>query len=453
MVRAVTGAGKAAVVSEIAHLMSSPERGVVVVAPREALVEQLSGLEGEPEFRPGSIAWRAGGDRVGVFYGRRKQPERPIVVTCNPSLEALVAAREGRPCGVLIVDEAHRSESPRFLAAVAALRPERIVGFSATPWRSDSSESLGLFDTLAYDYGLGAAIRDRVLVPWETVGFEGDGTPEIDAVCVDLIRRWGVGPGIVSAASIADAAAYAATLSAAGLPALEIHSEMPRGERRSRVARLLSGELRCLVHVALLQEGVDIPELRWLCMRRPTATSIRFVQELGRVLRTCAGKDRATLIDPYDLEGSIGLVHDPRIGPADQLDAILAGEGESRGPVEPGPRPAFPPAVAVSQITRWARRAYLLLAEAGCVDAPLGGKRWRDALPSPRQIEVLRRIGGPEARAVLAHEAHLTRGEVSDMIGFLSAVRNAKRNGLALPELPEVPATAIEALAVRGKAA
>jgi hypothetical protein len=453
VVRAVTGAGKASLVAEIATLMQ--HEGVVVAAPRQSLVEQLSGIEGEPTFRAGSIAWRAGGDRVGVFYGQKKQPDRPIVVTCNPSLERLVPLLEGRPCGVLIVDECHRSESPSFLAAVEALKPKRIVGMTATPWRSERRESLGLFDSLAYDYGLGRAIADGVLVPWDTVGWEGEGDSQIDVVSAGLIRQHGHGPGIVSAASIPDAERYAALLTHDGIPAEAIHSELARGERKDRIARLLDGRLRCLVHVALLQEGVDIPELRWLCMRRPTSTSIRFVQELGRILRTCPGKSRALLLDPYDMMGTIGLVHDPAIGPAEQLEDVMQREAGNREPSSgdaPEP-PQFPPAVAVSQITRWARQSYLALVEAGLCEAPLRGTRWREALPSEAQLRALRAIGGTEARAVLAHVDVLTRGEVSDMIGFLSALRAAKRERKQLPELPLVPASAVESLAARGRAA
>jgi hypothetical protein len=451
VVRATTGAGKSSLVSEMSALMQAS--GVVVSTPRKSLVRQLSGYDGSDRWKAGSIAWRAGGDRVGVFYSDRKQADRPIVVTCNPSLAGLVAAREGRPCGLLIVDECHRSESSDFLAAVAALAPRRIVGLTATPWRSDSSQALSLFDALVYDYGIGQAIADGVLVPWDTVGWDGEGDSDIDVVCERLIRERGVGPGIVSAASIADATAYAAKLTAAGIPAEAIHSELADGTQRERTAMLLDGRLRCLVHVSMLQEGVDIPELRWLCMRRPSSTSIRFVQELGRVLRTCPGKTRALLLDPYDLEGSIGLRHDAKIGAWDQLEAALQGEARGRGPVGDEDPAAFPPAVAVSEVTRWARRSYLALVEAGLADVPLRGTRWREALPSQAQLDALRRIGGTEARAVLAHAETLTRGEVSDMIGFLSALRLARRTGRKLPELPVVPAEAVAALSKRKGAA
>lgn len=462
VVRAVTGSGKSGLLSRLASLMAGPEGVVVISAPRIALVEQLSGLESEETraewgggFRPGSVAWDAGADSVGVYYGERKILDRRIIVTCNSSLPSLVDELAGRKCRALIVDEAHRSESALFAAAVEALRPMRRVGFTATPWRSEKTESLSMFDSLAYDYGFSAALRDGVIVPWDIGGWDGRGDSEIDGVCLRLIARYGEGPGIVSAASISDATMYAETLSQSGIPAMAIHSKLSASDRRSRIDRLLSGDLRCLVHVALLQEGVDIPALRWLCMRRPGASSIRFTQELGRVLRSAPGKDRALLLDPYDLAGSIGLVHNPAVGPAQALDDLLAQEAAasdrvaSHGIKEEEERP---PAVMVSELTRWARRSLLALVEAGIAATPLRGTGWRDARPTDAQLDTLRRMGGDMVRATLRHAEHLTRGEVSDMIGYLSAFRWACRQGQPLPDIEPIPHAAIVALSRRGVA-
>lgn len=465
IVRAATGTGKAQLIAEICALLSRPGEVVVVVAPRQSLVEQLSGVGDDydgPGLRPGSVAWRLGLDRVGVYYGGRKVLDgpggsvRPVVVACGPSLGALadVLRLRGVTCRALVCDEAHRSESAAILEAVSRLAPRYVIGFSATPWRSEAGESLSLFSREVVRYGIGQAIRDRVLVPWETLGWDvaGRGDPGADVACAHMIRELppGSGPGIVSARNIPDAEKYAALLSADGLPALAIHSEMSKTERRSRVARLLSGDLRCLVHVALLTEGTDIPELRWICMRRPSATAIRFVQELGRVLRTAPGKTHALLLDPYDHEGSIGVEHESRVGSADALDAAMEREAGHRGAREVSDEePPMPPLVAVSEVTRWARRAMLALVEAGLAEAPLRGGRWRSALPSDKQLDALRKIGGTEARAVLTHAELLCRGEVSDLIGFLSALRKAQRERRAIPPLPEVSAAAVASLARR----
>jgi hypothetical protein len=68
----------------------------------------------------------------------------------------------------------------------------------------------------------------------------------------------------------------------------------------------------------MLQEGVDLPWLRWLCLRRPAASRVRFAQEVGRVLRAAPGKAEAVIFDPHDLFASHALSY----------EAVLSGMAE-----------------------------------------------------------------------------------------------------------------------------
>jgi hypothetical protein len=86
----------------------------------------------------------------------------------------------------------------------------------------------------------------------------------------------------VSAINIEDAESFAARLAKAGIPAEPIHQKLNRGERELRIRRLRSGRIRCLVHVQLLCEGIDLPWLEWLALRRPVGSPVRLVQEVGR---------------------------------------------------------------------------------------------------------------------------------------------------------------------------
>lgn len=467
VIRAVTGSGKAQAISQVCAMMARRGEVVIVSAPRQTLVEQLSGFT-DPE--PGSVRWRMG-ERVGIFYGGQKKGlDRDVIVTCNPSLPALVVELAGRPCRALIVDECHRSETTEFVAGIKLLAPKLIAGFSATPWRTSKSESLSIFTREVYTYGLRDAIREGVLVDWDEVGDE-DGGNDANDVTLALIKKHADGPGIVSAKNIADAVAYAGILTSQGVPAAEIHSQLARGDQKQRIARLKAGELRCLVHVALLQEGVDLPWLRWLAMRRPNASAIRYFQELGRVLRSYPGKGNALLIDPYNHSDSFGWDHESAIGEIEKAmeeearaSEICATCGKTFQPRPtqyapyvcwackpeiPADEEPLPPTIAKSQICLWARRALVALVDAGLAQAPFRGSSWRSAWPTDQQLTVLRKIGGAEARAILPHASILRRGEVSDMIAFLSALRAAQRAHAKLPPLPGVPAHALRSLEQR----
>jgi len=442
IVSACTGSGKSHVIGRLCALYAS-DMPVVVSTPTQALVRQLAGsIEA---FCPG---------RVGQFYADAKDADARIVVSCNASLGTLAEHRRG---GLLIVDEAHRSESAEFRAAVDALRPEKMAGFSATPFRSAAHESLSLWDELAYRYTIQNAQREGVLVPYRPRPWMGDDS-DLDVACLSLIREWGEGPGVVSALSIRDAQETAERYTGAGVECRAIHSRQSAAEQDRLRDALLAGDLRCLVHVALLTEGVDWPGLKWICLRRPVSSRVRVVQEVGRGLRTAPGKAVCQVLDPHNLLATLGLSHPEALGPA--LEAELERRESRNG--EAGPV-VLPPAVIVDQATAWTQLLLLMLREQGVVPlGPVAGQWWRERAPRAGQ---LRRLAGlskyyrrflPEtARAGLDAVSkppvseHLQAGAVEDLIQLLLWVKaqdprrayNHRWNGpdwrgAAVPALP-----------------
>jgi superfamily II DNA or RNA helicase len=149
VIRAVTGAGKSILIAELAHLATGR---VLVTTPTVQLVDQLA------------ATLTARGLTVGKFYTHAKDTDAPVIVCCNPSLGEL--ARLISPPALWIADECHKTESDEIKSVLETWSPERRVGVTATPYRSDADERLSLFDSLAYNYGPAEAIRDGVVV-WE----------------------------------------------------------------------------------------------------------------------------------------------------------------------------------------------------------------------------------------------------------------------------------------------
>jgi superfamily II DNA or RNA helicase len=91
IVSAVMGSGKSILQSELVALAlaKAGHRSIVVTVPRQALVRQLAA----------TIGARIGEDRVGVFYGSKKQPGRQVVVCCNASLPRLWEELQSYPKG------------------------------------------------------------------------------------------------------------------------------------------------------------------------------------------------------------------------------------------------------------------------------------------------------------------------------------------------------------------
>ena len=388
LISAVMGAGKASVIAELCWIAShkSDGRAIVVLVPSMALVEQLAA----------TIRERCGARAVGVFYGPKKQADRPIVVCCNPSAPnlALALASLGRRVSLLVIDEAHRSQAETLREVIPLFAAKAQVGLTATPYRSIRAESLELFDEVVYRYPLQEAVLDGVLVPMRYVRIVGEELPpgSVDDVCLDMMRAEcaDLGPGIVSATSIADAEAYAGWLTERDWPAAAIHSRHDKRERELRLLRLRQGEVRCLVHVSLLAEGVDLPWLRWLCLRRPVGASVRFLQEIGRAFRAFPGgeppKRDATILDPHLLLGRHGLVSSEAIGKA--LEEA-AEEMEGREPRSARERTEAE-VVALDLLVAYLEDVHRRLTDAGIVGpskyAPGG---WQLADVSEKQVDAI----------------------------------------------------------------
>lgn len=75
-------------------------------------------------------------------------------------------------------------------------------------------------------------------------------------------------------------------------------SETPRPERKVLLRRFGTGEdLRILVAMRCLDEGVDIPDARTAYLLASSSNPRQFIQRRGRLLRLADGKDRAEILD------------------------------------------------------------------------------------------------------------------------------------------------------------
>ena len=336
IVSAVMGSGKSIVIAELAHACQSDDAIVLVTTPTQRLVEQLHD----------TIARRC--SSVGMYYTHAKQPDRRVVVACNASAEALsdVLAHLDKPVALWIADEVHRSETSQIIKAHEVIQPRAAIGFTATPYRSRKREKLSLWDSIVYRYTLTDALNDRHLVPWKIIPWEGGGqSAKLDDVCLSMAKEHGAGPGVFNASSIADAEDFTQSLESAGWKAAVVHSRQPKNTNTDNIQRLESGDLDCLVHVNMLAEGVDFPWLRWMCLRRPVGARVRFIQEVGRVLRAAKGKDRAILMDPHDLFGTFGFCYEEAIGEwekAQRRDPMMACAGCAWWSEETCSNPASP---------------------------------------------------------------------------------------------------------------
>ena len=385
IVSAIMGSGKSVLIAELAWMALDnlkPKRKIVITAPRQSLVVQLAK----------TIENRCGAENVGRFFAYEKTVDKKIIVCCNASVSNLVDNLVDNRVALLIGDEVHGTESETFKESYKILKPACAVGFTATPYRSNEKETLTLWDTVAYRYTAADALSDGVIVPWKLVTWSGENykADNVDGICLSLIRKSGKGPGIVSALDIEDAENYAQYLNKNGYKAKAIHSKMPKSNREATLQALETGELDMLVHVSLLSEGVDMPWLKWICLRRPVGARVRFVQEVGRVLRAHPDKKQAVIMDPHNLFSQHGLAYPEALGemlvvdPDEEELASLKLDEDQADRVR-----KMPPAVAVGALESWVTELLSLMRAANICKPPrddVWSLEWRNNPASGKQI-------------------------------------------------------------------
>ena len=86
-----------------------------------------------------------------------------------------------------------------------------------------------------------------------------------------------------------------------GVKSLAVHSggtNSPYIADRAEAVRLLEqGKVNVIFAIDMFNEGVDIPSLDTVAFLRPTESYTVFLQQLGRGLRLCDGKDHLTVLD------------------------------------------------------------------------------------------------------------------------------------------------------------
>jgi len=298
---APTGAGKTVLGLEIVRrtLASRPDARVLWMAHRRELVEQTAA-------------------RAVEHLG--EDAERLAVRT----VQGLAVAEDVPAADFIVWDEAHHTSTtaPHWHSVLQRYPKAWRLGLTATPERGDGSPLGDCFDGLvvAASYSeliaAGHLVGCEVLRPDEHIGSDGL------AVCP--IEAWqqhaGDRQGFLFADSVANAYRYAEGLTNEGIPAEVIEGNTNATDRHEHLERFKQGDLKVLVSVYVLTEGVDVPAASVCLLARNAGHAGTYLQMVGRVLRPYPGKAEALLIDLAGTSHKHG-------GPTDDREYSLDGEG------------------------------------------------------------------------------------------------------------------------------
>lgn len=311
-----TGLGKSVIAAEILSRMADKGfRRSLVLCHAQDLALQL-----EQSFwrqLPQSLPTRV------FFGGESPHPYEGVNFGLYQTLQSYLGSLDASDFDVVVVDEAHHALAPGFRACVDALRPELLVGMTATPWRGDGRSIDEVFDTPVASLsvvdgmklGFLAQVNYRIYcdnVDWQRIPRLTGGEmtirdlnkklflPQRDDAVVSTIKKAAAALSsprvMVFCASVEHGARFAEFLSYNGIECRAL-SGLDKVTRNRHLMEFTAGKIQAVTAVDVLNEGIDVPDVNMLVFLRCTHSRRVFVQQLGRGLRVNEGKTHVTVLD------------------------------------------------------------------------------------------------------------------------------------------------------------
>lgn len=177
---------------------------------------------------------------------------------------------------LIIIDEAQHDAASSMVAIIEKVKPQWIVGLSATPYRSDNLRLC--FDKVVKDSSIGVLIREGYLSKFDYYTMN-DWSPE--AVVETYVKdqeRWG--KSILFFHTQDQCQIASRLLWEHGIANDVVTSN---SDRETQIADFQAGNLKVLINCMILTEGFDCPDLKTVFCR-PSCKGVT-IQMAGRAFR------------------------------------------------------------------------------------------------------------------------------------------------------------------------
>lgn len=316
VVISATGTGKT-ILSALDVRAANPDRMLFVVHREQILDRAID------EFRR---VLDAPASDFGKFVGTRRELDRRYVFATIQSLSRPQNLQLVAPDAFdyVLIDEVHRAGARTYQRLIDYLRPEFLLGITATPERTDDFNVFEMFDfNVPYEIRLQKALEEDMLAPFHYYGVTDFETAEGEIIddatqlgqlvaperadhLVRAITTYGHAGvpvrGLLFCSRRDEASELSRLLNKREVHGKRLRTRVLTGDdtiaaREAAVEQLERGELDYIVTVDVFNEGIDIPTVNQVVMLRQTQSSIVFTQQLGRGLRKAAGKEHLIVID------------------------------------------------------------------------------------------------------------------------------------------------------------
>jgi ATP-dependent helicase IRC3 len=318
-----TGTGKTVVFAHFPRFFQMKKR-LLVLAHREELLLQAREkfLHVDPELK------------VGIEQSASRAPaDAKVVIASVPTLGRAGGTRlrqlSPEEFFLIVVDEAHHAVAltyRRIFEHFGLFDPNTrryLVGFTATPRRGDKQGLGAVFEEVCYARDLREMIAEQYLCPitgWRVHSDtsldkvqirHGDfvesqlsqvvNTSERNNLLVTAYRKYAAGRrAIVFCVNVAHAMDVCHAFMVVGIRTSAVWGDMPREDRRIKLAQFSQGDIDVVTNCNVLTEGFDEPRVDAIIMARPTRSKLLYAQMVGRGTRCHSDKANLEIIDIAD---------------------------------------------------------------------------------------------------------------------------------------------------------
>lgn len=321
-----TGGGKTVVMASIAWNAVEKGNRVLILVHRVELLRQTANKI------------RAFGVRVGLV-SPLYSPDYTAPVQVAMVQTMVKRLHLYKPFDLVFTDEAHHSVAGQYVTVQEYNQKARFLGVTATPVRTDGlglgKVAGGLYDSMVTGPTIQNLIDDEFLVRPALYGSEmkvslkgirligGDFNKKqlqeaFDKASVtgDVVEHYRSMahqvPGVIFCVSVQHAIHVAGHFRAAGYRAYHVDGGMEDKQRDAILQGLADGSVHVVTSCDLISEGFDIPAIGVAGFLRPTESTGLYLQQGGRALRPCEGKDKAIILDHVDNWDRHGFIDEDR---------------------------------------------------------------------------------------------------------------------------------------------
>ena len=273
----------------------------------------------------------------GIIHSQdRERPMFPFQIASVQTLNRRFDRWSERTFDFIIVDEAHHVLAESYKKIINTYPNAKVLGVTATPYRLSGAGFRPEFDVLIESESIREFIKKGYLSDYEyysiapfsqmqhqidditKVDSSGDyANSELMEICdknkiraqvVDTYLKYAKGKkGIVYTINKLHNKHLCESFCESGVSAVAIDSDTSAEERERLIQQFKRGEIDVLCNVDIFSEGFDCPDIEFVQLARPTKSLSLYLQQVGRGLRICEGKEKTIFLDNVGLYNRFGV--------------------------------------------------------------------------------------------------------------------------------------------------